>query len=107
MNGNALPEIGRHHNRHPVDQLALVRETIKNLQEREGELKAEVAEAMGTADSLGGSEFIAKQTVSERKGGLDEKAMKAAGVDVDKFRKPSTTVYAIRVERRAFDEEAA
>lgn len=94
-------------NRHPVDQLALIRETIKNLQERECELKAEVGTLMGSADSLGGAEFIARQTVSERKGSLDEKALKAAGIDADKFRKPSTSVYSIRLDRRALNEEAA
>jgi uncharacterized protein (UPF0335 family) len=92
-------------NRHPVDQLADVRERIKTLQTAEEMLKALITTRMGTADSLGGDEFIARQAISERKGGLDEKAMKAAGIDTDKFRKPSSTVISLRLERRAGEQE--
>lgn len=90
-------------NRHPVDQLADVRESLKALKDREEDLKAEVGRLMGAADSLGGDEYIATQAISERKGGLDEKAIASRlGVDnLDGFRKPSTTVVTIRVERRA------
>lgn len=95
---NAIPLSGN--NRHPVDELADVREAMKSLKAREDELKAIISNAMGSADHLGGDEFIATQTLSERKGGLDEKAMKAAGIDTDRYRKASTVVTTIRVERR-------
>lgn len=91
-------------NRHPVDQLANVRATIKVLQEREAELKDEIGQLMGSADSLGGDEFIASQKLQERKGGLDEKAMKAAGIDVDRFRKPPSTFITLKVEPRVVPE---
>jgi hypothetical protein len=97
MNATALT------NRHPVDELAEVRAKIKNLQDRESDLKETISKMMGGADSLGGEEFIARQMLSERKGSLDEKAMKAAGIDTDKFRKPTTVVMSLRVERREME----
>lgn len=100
MNAIAMPAS----NRHPVDQLGQIRETIKHLQEREKELREEISEAMGDADSLGGDEFIASQSVSSRKGAIDTKAMEAAGFDPDRFRKPDTTVFTIRTERRVVEE---
>ena len=93
-------------NRHIVDQLADVRAQIKALGEREDALKTEVSKQMGAANSLGGDEFIAIQSLSTRKGGIDDKKAKAAGVDLDRFRKPDVAVVTIRVERRA-NEEAA
>lgn len=75
-------------NRHIVDQLADVRAEIKVLETRETDLKAKISAAMGGSNSLGGDEFIALQKLSTRKGGIDDKAMKAAGIDVDKYRKP-------------------
>jgi uncharacterized protein (UPF0335 family) len=90
-------------NRHPVDELAEVRAKIKFLGERESELKETISKMMGGADSLGGDEFIARQMLSERKGSLDEKAMKAAGIDTDKFRKPATVVMSLRIERREME----
>lgn len=89
-------------NRHIVDQLADVRAEIRELQAKESGLKEAVGHMMGSADSLGGDEFIASQAISERKGSLDEKAIaKALGVDnLDQFRKPATPVVTIRVERR-------
>lgn len=102
MNEIALPDKGT--NRHPVDQLAQVRATIKQLQDRESELKAEVSQMMGNRDSLGGDEFIARQTVTERKGAIDEKAMAAAGIKPDAYRKPPVTVYSIRCEPRVMEE---
>lgn len=95
MNGKAMP------NRHPVDQLAEIREQIKALKAREDELRNKVSAMMGAADSLGGDEFIARQSVTIRKGAIDEAAMRASGIDPDDWRKPEVTVYAIRVERRA------
>ena len=93
-------------NRHPVDQLADVRETIKTLQAREAELKDEIGKLMGKADSLGGSEYIARQSLQERKGSIDEAKLKAAGLDADKFRRPPVTSIVLRVERRAELEAA-
>lgn len=97
MNAKAMP------NRHPVDELADVREKIKFWKEREDELRGLISEMMGGADSLGGDEWIARQTVSERKGSLDEKAMKADGIDTDRYRKPPSVSFTIRVERRAVE----
>jgi len=93
-------------NRHIVDQLADVREQIKKLEEQEEKLKAEVSKQMGDADSLGGDEFIARQTVSTRAGSIDAKAMEKAGIKVEKYRKAAVTIYSIRVERREQPEAA-
>jgi uncharacterized protein (UPF0335 family) len=100
MNAISMP------NRHPVDQLADVRETIKTLQAREAELKDEIGKLMGKADSLGGDEWIARQSIQERKGSIDEARLKAAGIDADAFRKPPVTSIVLRVERRAMPEAA-
>lgn len=105
MNREALSFKPAASNRHPVDQLALIRETIKNLQERETELKVEVSEMMGTADSLGGDEYLCWRTRSARKGSLDQKALEQEFGDLSRFRKPDTEVLTFRVEKRA--EEAA
>jgi hypothetical protein len=95
MNATALT------NRHPVDELAEVRAKIKFLGERESELKAIISKLMGpNNNSLGGDEWIAIQSMSERKGGIDEKKLIAAGIDVEKFRKPGSTPMIMRVERR-------
>lgn len=91
-------------NRHPVDQLGELREAKKGLEEREKALKDQVSEMMGEKDSLGGDEWIASQSLSERKGSIDEKAAKADGVDLDKYRKPPTTVMTIRTERRKTED---
>lgn len=90
-------------NRHIVDQLADTRASIKELQARESELKAAVSKQMGDRDSLGGDQFIARQTLSERAGSIDTKAMQAAGIDPDAFRKPASAYVTIRVEERAME----
>lgn len=95
MNNIATPV-----NRHPVDQLADIRATIKVLEEREAELKTEVSDLMGSADVLGGDENIARQTVTERAGAIDTKAMAKDGIDIEKYRKPKVTVFSIRTEKR-------
>ena len=87
-------------NRHPVDRLADVRAEIKRLQDEEADLKALISTEMGSSDSLGGAEFIAFQTIQNRKGGIDEARLKSAGVDVDLYRKPGSTAHVLRVERR-------
>ena len=99
MNDISMPG----NNRHPVDQLGQIRETIKILKERETELVAIVSNAMGDGDSLGGSEFIARQVMSNRKGSIDAKALEKAGIDVDAFRKPDSTVFQMRLERREME----
>jgi hypothetical protein len=96
MTATALPS-----NRHPVDQLAQIRETQKILAEREAELKEEIGSLMGSADSLGGDEFIAFQKLQSRRGGLDEKKLAAAGIDLDQYRRPSSTYIVLTVEPRA------
>lgn len=90
-------------NRHPVDRLAEVRETIRLLKLTEVDLVNEVSAAMGDDDSLGGDEYIARQKVSMRKGSIDQKRMEAAGIDVESYRKPETTVFSIRVEKREME----
>lgn len=90
-------------NRHPVDQLADVRAEIKKLQDREADLKAMISTEMGSRDSLGGDQYIASQVLQERKGAIDEKAMAAAGIDVDQYRKPKSTFIMIKVEPRAME----
>lgn len=99
MNARTLPV-----NRHPVDQLADVREKIKALQEEEDTLRTEVSVLMGEGDTLGGDEFIAKQSISERAGAIDAKAMERDGIDVAKYRKKPSTVYQIRCERRVLED---
>lgn len=99
MNATATPV-----NRHPVDELADVRAQIKELQEKEYTLRVEVSVLMGDNDSLGGDEFIAKQILSNRAGAIDTKALEKAGIDIDKYRKPSTVVYQIRCERRVLED---
>ncbi|RCL04006.1 MAG: hypothetical protein JSC189_000043 [Candidatus Tokpelaia sp. JSC189] len=56
---------------------------------------------MGDRDSVGGDEFIATQITSSRSGGIDTKAMENDGIDIEKYRKPKTTIISIRIERRA------
>lgn len=84
-------------NRHPVDALADVRAQIKVLAEQETALKEIVSKMMGSNDAIEGEDFIATQSVSERKGGIDEKALKAAGINVDDYRKANVSVYTLKV----------
>lgn len=88
-------------NRHPVDDLADVRAEIKRLEAREEELKAEVGKLMGSADHIGGDEYIATQAISERKGGLDEAIMRLNKINPEEYRKPASTVVSIKLARRA------
>lgn len=99
MNGKTVSS-----NRHIVDQLADIRATMKSLKADEDTLKGQISEAMGSADSLGGDEFIARQTLTERKGSIDTKAMEAAGIDIERYRKPGVSVYALKVERRVLED---
>jgi hypothetical protein len=91
-------------NRHPVDRLALVRAKIKELEAQEADLKAMVSNEMGSRDSLGGDEYVARQVLSERKGGIDEALLKKQGLDPDAFRKPKVTVLSIKVEPRVLED---
>ena len=99
MNDISMPG----NNLHPVDQLAEVRNTVKALKARESELVEQISDMMGEADSLGGAEYIARQIVSTRKGALDTKLLEKAGVNVDAFRKPDTTVFQMRLDRREME----
>ena len=102
MNSEALP-VKPGTNRHPVDQLANIRATIKTLQDREAELKAEIGVLMGERDSLGGDEFIARQELRSRKGGLDEKKLADRIGDLSAFRKSDSTYIVLSVEPRAME----
>lgn len=88
-------------NRHPVDQLALIRAQIKELKKHEDALKSQVSGMMGDEDALGGDEFIAVQKLSSRKGSIDAAKMEADGINVDAYRKPDIAVVTLNVELRA------
>jgi hypothetical protein len=96
-----MNDISLSRNRHPVDQLADVRAEIKRLGDVEADLKAQISTEMGSNDSLGGDQYIAFQQLRERKGGIDEAALKSVGINVDTFRKPATTYIVLSVEPRA------
>jgi hypothetical protein len=83
-------------NQHPVDQLVAIRAQIKALQEMESTLKDEISRRMGDNATLVGDDWIAEQSVTARKGGIDEKKLAAFGIDVNAFRKPDTTVFTLR-----------
>ena len=87
-------------NTHAVDQLASIRAQIKALQEAESALKTQISREIGGGSSLVGDEWIAEQSLTTRKGGLDEKKLVAAGVDVDAFRKPDSAVLTLRTVLR-------
>jgi hypothetical protein len=80
-------------NRHMVDRLAMIRAAIKQAEEIEADLKKAISAAMGAGDTLIGDEWAAVQKIGVRKGGLDEKAMAAAGIDVEAFRKPASSTF--------------
>lgn len=90
-------------NRHPVDRLADVRAEIKKLQDEETDLKAQITTEMGSSDSLGGDQYIASQALQERKGNIDDAAMKADGLDPEKYRKPASTFIVLKVEPRVME----
>lgn len=87
-------------NRHIVDQYAEIVSTIKILEIKKDLLNYEIRKMMGSDDSLGGDEFIAMQSISERKGGIDEKALIEIGIDVSAFRKPSISLVTLRIQPR-------
>jgi hypothetical protein len=87
-------------NRHIVDQLADVRAQLKALEEREKDLKAQVSVLIDKSDVAAGDDYQAFHVISERKGGLDDKAMIAAGIDIEKFRKASSIIISIRLSER-------
>jgi|APCry1669192010_1035390.scaffolds.fasta_scaffold07165_4 hypothetical protein len=87
-------------NHHQVDQLVQVRAQIKALQEIEAALKTDISRAIGDGSVLEGDEWIAEQTLSTRKGGLDEAKLVKAGIDVSQYRKADTTVLTIRTVLR-------
>ena len=87
-------------NRHPVDALADVRAQIKALTELEASLKTQVSALMGQTDCVEGDQYVATLAVSERKGGICEKALKLAGIDPDRFRKDAVTVFSLKLGLR-------
>lgn len=98
MNATAMP-VNRP-NRHIVDQLADVRDQIKELEERESDLKSQVKEAMGARASLAGSDYIASLSISERAGALDAAKLEKALGSLAGYRKAPTRVETLRLERR-------
>lgn len=86
-------------NLHPVDELAELRNLIKDAQAREKELKDRISAMMGGADMLAGSEFAAIQKISQRAGSIDPKALAADGIDADTYRKAPVSVFTLTVER--------
>ena len=82
---------------HPVDQLYAIRFQIKALQELEAGLKADVSALCGDVDYALGDEYVATQSLTSRKGGIDEKALKAAGIDPEAYRKADVAVYTLKV----------
>lgn len=85
----------------PVDKLGEIRERIKQFQAEEKALKAIVQDTLGPDDRLLGFEFLAIQTIAERKGAVDERRVAdALGVEnLDDYRKPATTVITVKTER--------
>jgi hypothetical protein len=88
-------------NVHIIDQLADVRAQIAALKEHEDKLRGEVSRLIGDDSFAEGDLFVAKQDITTRKGGLDEKALRAAGIEPDNFRKPESVVVTIRLSARA------
>jgi len=94
------PPICDQSNRHIVDRLADIRDKIAYFKGIEASLKEAITQSMGEGSSLGGNEYIAVKIVSERVGSIDVKLMVADGLDVDKYRKPKTTITSIKIEER-------
>jgi cell division protein FtsB len=65
-------------NRHPVDRLADVRAEIKKLQDEETDLKEQIGKLMGSADSLGGDEFIAGRRCRSARAGSTKRRCAAS-----------------------------
>jgi hypothetical protein len=88
-------------NRHIVDRLGALRRLIREAEALENKLKTEVGYLMGSRDSLGGDEFIARQMIGERKGGWDDKKLEdELGLRAEKFRKPPVKIVTIRTDLR-------
>lgn len=63
------------------------------LQQRLDDAKTRLLSLAGEATAKGGGVSVIRST---RKGSIDEKAAKAAGVDLSQFRKPDTTYFQVR-----------
>lgn len=95
-------------NRHPVDKLGDIRALIKQAQAIEADLKDVILADLGPDDSIGGADFIAHQVIQERRGALDEKALKARfGDGVADCRKAPATFIKLEVRARVLDEADA
>ena len=86
---------------HAVDQLVAIRAQIKALQETEAALKTDISRQIGDGNYVVGDEWIAEQSLTTRKGGLDEKKLIAFGIDVDAFRKADSVVLTLRTVLRS------
>ncbi|WP_210318517.1 hypothetical protein [Aureimonas endophytica] len=80
-----------------------MRREKKRWEEEEERIKAIVLNQMEDAESYGGEEFIAKVSEQRRKGRLDEKLLKKAGIDVERYRAPDTIIRIIRTEQRVLE----
>ena len=93
-------------NRHPVDRLADMRAQIKALTAEEKTLTAEVSRLIGDGTSAGGDEYIATQSIAERKGSIDPKKLADAGIDADAYRKKGSVTVTVTLARRVVEEVA-
>lgn len=71
---------------------ALERATAE-AEKRLDDAKTRLLSLAGNAPAKGGGVSVIKST---RKGSIDEKAAKAAGIDLSQFRKPDTTFFSVR-----------
>lgn len=88
-------------NRHPADELGDIRAERMALDAREARVRARVMKLMKAGDHLSGDDYVAKWEVQSWRGQLDARALKRAGLNPDKFRKPTTKVDIIRTVRRS------
>jgi hypothetical protein len=83
-------------NAHIVDQLADIKAKIKALQDLESALKTQISREIGDGSCLVGDDWIAEQTLTTRKGGLDEAKLVLALGDLAPYRKADIAVVTIR-----------
>lgn len=76
-----------------LDAKDALEKATAELEKRLEDAKARLLALAGDAPAKGGGVNVIRST---RKGSIDEKAAKAAGVDLSKFRKPDTTYFSVR-----------
>lgn len=93
-------------NRSDVDLIGDLRAVIKEAKSIEEELKEKILESFGSSDSVGGADFIAYQTLQERKGSFDEKKLRARfGDEIDECRKPPSSSIKLDVKPRELPDD--